>query len=141
MNDLIKENYNTIVSFEKYTPKITDSNKIILSFLKDSYKNKSIIKKEDVYNLYCIWKFGKGDMTNKKKFYYGYYDELIYHNLITGEKRTKKTHGRIYTKEFMSKEEYINKYNNKASMLLWFKNNLGSVILKGKLVVLPIIEI
>ncbi len=130
-----------IVSFESYKPKVTDANKIILNFLRDSYANKKVINKGDIFNLYCLWKFGEGEMTNKKKYTYGYYDCLYYHDTNTGEKRTKRVHGRIYGKDFMTKEEYINTYGNKPKMLTWFKINLGAVILKGRLVVLPIIEI
>jgi hypothetical protein len=141
MSTLVKENTTEIVSFEQYKPKITDANKIILKFLKESYENKKIINKEDIFDLYCLWKFGKGKMTNKKKYTCGYYDQLYYHDTVTGEKRFKRIHGRIYGKDFMSKEDYINQYGNKPKMILWFKNNLGAVILKGKLVVLPIIEV
>lgn len=140
-NKIIKNSTTQIISFDSYKPKITDANKLILEFLKSSYENKKIICKNDIYNIYCFWKFGEGKMTNKRKYTYDYYDQIFYHDTSTGEKRTKKVYGKIYSNEIMTKEEYINSFGNKTKSIGWFKNNLGAVILKGKLVVLPVIEI
>lgn len=132
MTELIKENHTEIVSFDSYKPKLTDANKLILKFLKDAYENKTIISKDDICELYIKWKFQNPNKIPHYKDNWGNYWSEYHKSHIRSNKR-------ILT--YITKEVWLNKWGNKTKCVQWFKNNLGAVILKGKLVVLPIIEI
>lgn len=49
--------------------------------------------------------------------------------------------GQGYKKEKITRDEFIMLWHIKSKSTQWFKTNLGSAILRGKLLVLPIIEL
>ncbi len=119
----INKNLPECVSFENARPKLNDSNKAILEFIKIKLEKKEPIRRADVTDLYVRTLFP--NLTKKNLF-----EEKTYCRW------TEKTTYRSWTFE-QQKERFAIK--NKA--LMWFKNNLATVILKGRLIVLPIIEI
>lgn len=128
----ISKQLTEVVSFEAQKPKITSSNKHILNLLKISLETKRVICREDIYNVYIDWRFGKGALVPfwQSEFKWVYVDYL--------QRQEWRDQGK---KVYLPRMEWIEKRNYKACAIAWFKNNLGAVILKGKLIVLPIIEI
>ena len=127
--DISNSNNNlSVVSFAESKPKLTSANKLILALLKEACENKSVITRDNIFNLYWIWKFGDVEKI-KKTSREGTYSRLL----------DKWTYAWIETE--YTKKQYFNLYTIKPQALEWFKKNLGAVILKGRLVVLPVIDI
>lgn len=97
---------------------------LIVNLLSDSIKNQQPICKSDVINTYVEWKF-----TSKE----GVYIEKDVKDPITG------TWSYPYVK--VDKEEYRSHWRTVTLAKQWFKSNLGAAIIKGRLLVIPIIDL
>ncbi len=117
------EQTNTLlpaVSFATEGPKITYAQHKIIEFIKEKIQAKEPITRYDILILYCETYTQNKDRTIR--LYCWYKNEFGWHNKVP----------------FI---HAITTYEIKNKAIGWFKTNLGSAIVKGKLMVIPIIEI
>lgn len=96
--------------------------KLILHLLKNSIKNGIPITLEDIRNTHA--EYAMLSRRNGSGW-----------NWFINEK------GEKIWRQAKSKEEWVNSYSTSRLSILWFKNNLGAAILKGRILAIPVIEI
>ncbi len=119
MNEIVKLSDLKPVSFiaHKEEIKLTSGQALLLKLMKDKLSAGEAITIDDIKS--CYYEHFNRD---------GY---LNHYNFFTTERMIK-----------ISKEEFINeRYWSRSTSMQWFKSNLGACIIKGKLLVIPIIEI
>lgn len=122
MNQVSKISNAVPSSFESPSIRLTPQQSQLLIFLKDKVHSNSQITRDDILDFY---------LKNVKKSS-GYKKHLQRYNHALGIwEYTGETEIRLWK----------NEWNIKIQAIQWFKNNLGSVILKGKILILPVIEI
>lgn len=96
--------------------------KLIVALITKSINENNAISIEDIINCYTTYKLNThGKLT--KELWLGY-------SHVPQSKRVDIT-----------QEEFKALYGTKMAARQWFKSNLGSAIIRGKLLVIPIIEI
>lgn len=120
-NRLAKSTECNAVSFEGKTAH-TPATKLVVELIANRVKEQQPITSDDIINLYIDWK-----ITTKQELrtyvWYGY-------NNIPREAYIS-----------VGVDEYRKYYRVKNLSRAWFKNNLANAIIRGKLLVIPIIEI
>lgn len=121
MNGLETKHNLTPASFiDKQEVRLTTQQKALLILLKDKIGKNEAISREDMVDFYI--KHVKGGDEYVEKWVYDYnvkhYVEL--QNPIT--------------------HRWSSYWNIKSLSRMWFQSNLGAVIIKGKVLVIPIIE-
>ncbi len=109
------------VSFINSSDKNTFQIELILRLIMKSINNKkpiTVFDIQDIYTDYCIK--AKRHRTN-------YANRFI--------------NGKWECYAFQTREDWQEYYCTTTRAVVWFKSNLGAAILKGKLIVIPIIEI
>ncbi len=113
------------VSFESASHKLTDAQKALLKLLSEKLKKKEILDRDEILEFYL--KHIKKDETYQERVTrYGYDARGNHTEYYTGEVKILK---------------WRDHSDIRAVSTAWFKTNLGSVILKGKLFIIPVIEI
>lgn len=107
-------------SFESATVRMTQGQLNLLKMLSKHIENRQPIKREDIIAIYCSTFFPKGIKVHRTEHW-------------NGEAWTWKV------KEVNAIEHFTSGYYY-ATPMQWFKNNLGSCIIKGKILAVPIIE-
>ncbi|MFT5450594.1 MAG: hypothetical protein ACI9N9_000071 [Enterobacterales bacterium] len=126
ITDIAKSTINTAVSFDNKSH-LTKAQVALMKLLNDSVKNKSTIDKDVMIDFY-INNIKQRETFKERGRYTYYYDEfniqkwgwVQYINPIT--------------------KRWRDVYDIDASARNWFKNNLGAVILKGKVLIVPVFE-
>lgn len=122
MTELIQSNNVRAVTIDRPTTKLTNGQKKLLEIIKKCLSDGSPLKMEDIENIYteeCIAK----ERTN--------YGKWVYHG-----------HKIPQTWVVLTREQYIkeNLWRAKYHARTWLKLNLGACIIKGKILMLPVIE-
>lgn len=115
MEEIIKLTQSSPVSFDKGFIGLTYGQRVLLEMLTRHLSEQKAITRENIED--CWIKAVAPTDGNKKMWIYtdnGYEHKLVH----------LKSH-----------------YDTQSRALQWFKLNIGSVILKGKLLVIPVIEI
>lgn len=107
------------VSFDTGANKSTLSVRLVLELIKDSLENKKPITIEDIRMAYARYA-----MTVKR--------------CGTGEYYSREKGKYVFCKTI---DEWYSRYAYKEKAINWFRGNLGSAILKGKLMVIPVIDL
>ena len=116
MNNLVIN--NSIVPFEAPNIKLTEAQIQLLIFLKERIKSNLPINKDDILEFYLKYvKKKEGENEAKQKW-----------------NGTEWYYVTVYT-------TFRSKWNIKTQAINWFKNNLGAVIIKGKILIIPTIEL
>ncbi len=110
-------------SFDANIAKLTIGQTNLLSLLIQSIKKNNIIKKNDISLLYCT-SLSKDGQTIQVKYFAG----------------TKKGI-EVYKYKTLPFAEAIQTAYIRNNSIQWFKNNLGTCIIKGKILAIPVIEI
>jgi hypothetical protein len=124
--NIAKASGMSAVSFEnrnRDTPQI----KLIVNLIKRFATEQRPITAKDIIDTYMTW---RTEYKNYNKFYKSQY---VGYDSLSG--RCKYLHTEI------SAEEYKEGYEVKALSKTWFKNNLAAAIIKGRLMVLPLIDL
>lgn len=120
MIEIIKTSSLQPASFENNKP-LSYGQKNLLKLLTDKINNKEVVTKEDIVE--CYWEAvcdNDGKIIRWEDRYVGLPDQKWKQIPIEYNK---------------------NSYKIKSAAMQWFKTNLGNCILKGKLLVIPVIEI
>lgn len=131
-NELSKQSDIKAVSFKANT-RTTPQIQLVIGLIKESIEKSKPITKDDIIDIYIQWR-----LTTRNK--------LTLQKLSHTESRYNE-----YWKKFMdygvyklyevSAEEYAKSYHAGILARQWFKGNLASAIIRGKLLVIPVIEI
>lgn len=112
------------------TPQI----KLVIDLIKESIASNNPITKEDIIRIYIDWRLTtRNSILSLEKFSH---TEAKYN-----EYWKKITDHSVYKYFEVSREEYAKHWGTANLARGWFKNNLASAIIKGKLLVIPIIDI
>lgn len=109
--------YAKPVSFIEDVGGLSRGQKLLLELLCQKIKSDNGIKIDDIKSCYY-------DAVSRD----GY---LNWTDWSTGGSRQRK----------ITKDEFIQTWQSRQKSLQWFKSNIGSVILKGKLLIIPLIDI
>jgi len=107
-------------NFGNYNDRFYLQAKYIIQLLNDSANNGTIINRNDITNCFVDFKFHEKEIL------------VVEENDYWLNKRVRKEYNRT---------DFLNRYDTKLNSLQWFKSNLGSAILKGKILAIPVIEI
>lgn len=123
----IQTTYDTLpVSFsDRREVKMTDPQKALVAFLKNKANSNEMITRADILDFYITHVRG-GE-------YFKIYGQKPHPD-------PRYTHT-IYDFSNWTWGKWRDQYNISSCAVTWFKNNLGSCILKGKLLAIPVIEI
>lgn len=103
---------------------LTYYQRCIYKDLCDAIKEKKAITRESIIRLYLQSKYPKSFKENKFVL-----NETVYNPVY-------KHLNAVYTIEQIEQKADV-----KAKAVAWYKTNLGAVIVKGKLIILPIIDV
>lgn len=107
------------VSFSAFKDNLTEGQKLLLAMLKKHIEEGLPITKQDILDCY-VKSVSNADGTKTIRDWNFVHGEFVY-----------------FTKEVVYKDTYrARTYANQ-----WFKNNLAACIIKGKLLVVPVIEL
>lgn len=112
------QNNITTVSFEQKKDNLRDVEKALLNLLKDSLEKNSPITREVILDFYI--KNMKGSETYTRNWKWN---------------RETFKYGNTETRKWRDD------WNIKSIAIQWFKSNLGGIIIKGKILIIPVIEI
>ncbi len=131
MIQITKECNLKSVSFENARG-LTTGQKAIVKLLIDKARDQDILTKIDIAELYT---------TLEPRHHYKFiqYEMVDYHPLDARygkEKYRSPKHEKIT----LTKDNINNYYGTMARAMQWFKNNLATCIIKGKILAIPIIE-
>lgn len=121
MTDIAKASKMMPASFET-RGKGAVQTMLIVKLLTESANNKSVVKYEDILECYLSAIFYGKTTVTRSEYNWGRKDEGPRWVLV------------VYDRDAYRKRAY------KAQVLQWFKTNMGSAILKGKILAIPIIE-
>jgi hypothetical protein len=124
MNQLSKISNSKPASFDSNSI-TTQGQFALVNFLKTKVEKGEIITRDDIVDFYIA--------NVKGSEYYKVYGLKPHSN-------PEYRHSVIDYDNY-SVKKWRDKYNIKTTALMWFRNNLGSCILKGKLLAIPVIEI
>lgn len=127
MTEITKIEQGVIVDYvvkQENKKVLTHYQKCIYKDLCDAVKEKRPITRESIIRLFLHSKYPKSTKANLFVEEYTIYRPIY-----------KKVNN-SYTLEEMENRSEI-----KAKAVAWYKTNLGSVIVKGKLIILPIIDV
>ncbi len=110
-------------SFDANIARLTLGQTNLLNFLIQSIKKNAIIKKSDISLLYCA-SLSKDGQTIPVKYF-----------------ASTKKGIEIYKYKTLPFVEAIQTSYIKNNSIQWFKNNLGTCIIKGKILAIPVIEV
>ena len=113
------ENF-TPINFDNSQVKMTKGQKNLLKMLSNALETNTPISREDIFNCWAKQYPNKQSIREVSKFDWEN-NKWVYNHV-------------------KYKIEWENGYDKTTSMA-WFKNNLGSCILKGKLLAIPVINI
>lgn len=120
-NQITKISNLTPASFENPNVGLTKEQGKLLELLKERVHSNTPITRDCILDFY---------LQNVKKSE-GYKRHLQkYNHAMQRWEYTGETEVRLWK----------NEYNIKSQAVQWFKNNLGAVIIKGKILIIPIIE-
>lgn len=115
----------SVMSLSLHEDNLTSAQKALLKLLQTKLTKKEVITKEDILTLYLLEV--KGSETYRK---YG----------TKPHPNPEYTH-RITDYDNYTTHKWREVYGIQNTAVNWFKNNLGSCIIKGKLLVIPVIEL
>jgi len=118
-DDLIKNNINA-ASFYSKEDGLTDGQRYLLNLLTKRIKENVPITREDITDCYFHSCSKDGKTIRVREFNYSAYGG----NTFKG------------VRYLTNQDKYI-----QQKALVWFKQNLGTCIIKGKLLVIPVIDI
>ncbi len=122
-NQIVKKSNLTPASFNVGKDTLTPAQTALLKLMQEKIEAKIPIDSEDIVNIYI--------KEIKKKETYRQYKYLYFDN----------KYGSIYSQTEYEIRTYRDDWDIKVISRQWFKLNIGSVIIKGRLLVVPIIEI
>ncbi len=122
MTDIVKQSEFKPLSISNRLGKSSLQVTIIVELIKKCINENRVLLKEDIINSYVEW---QDTGRTYRKFMTCAYDKS------TGK------YGRI----ILTKDEFHNHWTTETKAKQWFRSNLGSAIIQGKLLVIPIIEI
>lgn len=132
-NQLAQQSTIKAVSFAG-TTRATPQIRLVIQLIKESVEQQRPITKEDIIRIYIDWRLTTRNSTlSLEKFshtepkYNEYWKKIMDYS--------------VYKYFEVSREEYAKNYKTANLARAWFKNNLASAIIKGKLLVIPIIDI
>lgn len=113
--------------------RLTIQIKLVVDLIKSSIDKNSPITKEDITSIYIDWR-----IAAKK----GLTKQVISHY----ESRFNEYHGKyfdhaVWKHTEATREGFTAQWDTQYLARQWFKNNLAAAIIKGKLLVIPIIDI
>lgn len=100
---------------------------IIVNLIKSSIEGEKKIDSDDIISAYIDWVLLTGKQLK----------EQIYN----GWNWRENGYSREYTYQEVSREKYSTLWSTKTKARQWFRSNLGSAIIQGKLLAIPVIEI
>lgn len=119
------------VSFEK-TRELTKGQRAIVNILIKKAGSGEMLRREDIAELYT---------TIEQRIYYKFqgYDVVDHHPL---DSRYGKEKQRVekYESIILTKDNIRNYWRCMNRAMQWFKNNLATCIIKGKILAIPVIE-
>lgn len=108
--------------------RVTPAIKMVIALLTKSINDNIAITKKDILSVYMDWRDAqKYSPTKYEK------RKCIGLNRVTNKW--------IYEWEEVSRDEYMNQRHIQMSARTWFKSNLAGAIIRGKLLVIPVIDI
>lgn len=128
MNEITRRSDVKAVSFSANN-RITPQIKLVIALIKQSIERNKPISKEDIINTYCDYREMHPYAPHRRLPIF-YKEEWKYSN-----------NSRIVSYKEISRAEYATTYTARLNAMQWFKGNLAAAIIKGKLLVIPIIEI
>lgn len=123
--ELVKQNISTAVSFDNKKDVLREVEKKLILLLRESIEKSKPITKDIILDFYI--------KNIKKSETYKTYGKKPHPDYRYTFQVTDYDNYKIH--------KYRDDYNIKTIALQWFKANLGSVIIKGKILIIPIIEI
>lgn len=124
-NSLIKQTDIKAVSFSGNT-RSTPQIQLVIKLLKYSIEANKPTTMEDIINTYIDWRVAHSRNPLTKDIYIG----------------NKGGHwSENYARVIIEREEYAKMHSSKMLARAWFKGNLASAIIRGKLLVIPVIDI
>lgn len=104
--------------------KVLPQEQLIIKLITYSIDNNAPITKADIINAYAEYVLMRDRKLIKKIFV-----------------RFTEHYHSVYTTIEVNKEEFAKLYRTKIAARTWFKSNLAGAIIKGRLLVIPIIDI
>jgi hypothetical protein len=124
-NQLEKQSNLVPASFDRPTVKMTTGQTALLNLLKSKAESKEMISRKDIISFYIEHVKG-GD---------------IYKSYGSKPHPNPEYTYRVVDWDNFTLKRWSDQRNISSQALQWFRQNLGSCILKGKLLAIPVIEI